>query len=559
MSTTIDAGPRRATRAERLVFQNVRNAEVEYSRKLRKLSQFVLQTAREMFKGAGPNVADLFIPWANMMNGYSDIIQPWAHRVAFKMIHDVALRDMKAWRERAQEVSWNLEDVIRNAPIGLVMQRRLEDQIKLITSIPRDIAEEVHQMAVTSLYSGQRMGNISEMIMQRADTTQARANLIARTEVARTTTELTRSRAEYVGSDGYIWRTSHDEDVRPSVFLSPKVRAHFIGSHRALDGKYIRWDSPPVSGQRGERAHAGQIYNCFPGEVLAGPVPDVTAVFRAFYCGPIVVFNVGNSSIPVTPNHPVLTEKGWRMAYEVQEGDYLVQKASSGFCTIEEDIYRTHTSFNEIFEALSLAGADVESLLVDNFYGDMMIGNVNVVRPVQYLSLNSPESLFESVSNNMVSFADSRMERFIDSRLTQFREAGGSRVFDKLTAFGVRGDSHAGVHALTSPAQDNVAVAQYLLNNRAGDAHQTSNVGRTSTRVVFCDNRVGERLARVRGKSTQNFAGHVFTFECAATGEYTVSPERLIVQNCRCIPEVVIPEERRRVKSNWDWTVHPEL
>lgn len=258
---TVDA-PRRATAQERLVFRNVRNAEADYARKLRKLSQFVLQTAREMFRNAGPNVQELFIPWANMMDGYSDVIKPWAERVAAKMIHDVALRDMKAWRERSLEVSWDLEDTVRNAPIGLVVQQRLEDQINLITSIPRDIAEEVHQMALTSLYSGARTGHISDMIMKKADATLGRANLIARTEVARTTTELTRARSEYVGSDGYIWRTAHDEDVRPSIFLSPTARAHFIGSHRALEGKYIKWNDPPVSGQRGERAHAGQIYNC---------------------------------------------------------------------------------------------------------------------------------------------------------------------------------------------------------------------------------------------------------------------------------------------------------
>jgi len=255
----------RATAAERLVFRNVRNAEAEYARKLRRLAQFVMQTAQTMFGAAGPAVEDvtgLFIPWANMMNGYSDVIQPWAKTVALKMLHDVALRDMRAWRERSQEISWNLEDTVRNAPIGLLMQQRLDDQIKLITSIPRDIAEEVHQMALTTLYSGQRLGNISELIQKKANTTLGRANLIARTEVARTTTELTRTRAEYVGSDGYIWRTAHDEDVRPSVFLSPQARARFIGSHRALEGKFIKWSEPPVSGQRGERAHAGQIYNC---------------------------------------------------------------------------------------------------------------------------------------------------------------------------------------------------------------------------------------------------------------------------------------------------------
>lgn len=259
-ATTVDA-PRRATRQERFVFEQIKRAELEYARKLRRLSQFVLNTAREMLRD-NPIADEVYINFAHMMDGYSNIIKPWAQTVAAKMIHDVALRDMKAWRERAKEISWNLELLVREAPIGLVMQQRLEEQISLITSIPRDIAEEVHQMAITSLYSGQRMGNISDMIMKKADTTLGRANLIARTEVARTTTELTRARAEYVGSDSYVWRTAHDESVRPSIFLSPRARANFVGSHRALEGKVIKWSEPPVSGQNGERAHAGQVYNC---------------------------------------------------------------------------------------------------------------------------------------------------------------------------------------------------------------------------------------------------------------------------------------------------------
>lgn len=273
MTTTVDA-PRRATRAERLVFEQVQRAEAEYARKLRRLSQFVMQTAQEMMRGGITD--EVFISFAHMMNGYSNVIRPWAQHVALKMIHDVSLRDMKAWRERAKDISWNLEAVVRGAPIGLVMQQRMDEQVALITSIPRDIAEEVHQMAITSLYSGQRYGNIRDMILQKADITLARANLIARTEVARTTTELTRARSDYVGSDGYIWRTAHDADVRPALTLSPRARANFIGSHRKLEGTFHRWDDPPVSGQRGERAHPGQIYNCrcIPEPVIPDYPPD---------------------------------------------------------------------------------------------------------------------------------------------------------------------------------------------------------------------------------------------------------------------------------------------
>lgn len=270
---TIDA--RRATQQERFIFQQVRRAEMEYARKLRKLAQTVIHTATEMLHEAATD--EIFIQFAHMMDGYSNVIRPWAETVARKMLHDVSLRDMKAWRERSKAISWGLEDLVRNAPIGLLMQQRLDDQIGLITSIPRDIAKDVHQMAITTLYSGQRYAGIADMIMKKADTTLGRANLIARTEVARTTTEITRARSEYVGADSYIWRTVHDADVRPALNLSPRARANFIGSHRALDGKVFKWSEPPVSGQSGERAHPGQIYNCrcIPEIIIPGIEPDM--------------------------------------------------------------------------------------------------------------------------------------------------------------------------------------------------------------------------------------------------------------------------------------------
>lgn len=262
---TTDA-PHRATRAERFVFEQVRRAEAEYARKLRRLAQFVMQTAQEMMTSTTPPTEEVFISFAHLMDGYSNVIKPWAERVALKMIHDVALRDMKAWRERAKEVSWNLEALVRETPLGLLMQQRMEDQVGLITSIPRDIAQEVHQMAIATLYSGQRYGSIRDMIMQKSNASLARANLIARTEVARTTTELTRARSDYVGSDSYVWRSVQDSDVRPL--------------HKKLDGHVFRWDDPPVADERtGIRAHPGSIWNCrcVPEVIVPGFEPERTS------------------------------------------------------------------------------------------------------------------------------------------------------------------------------------------------------------------------------------------------------------------------------------------
>jgi SPP1 gp7 family putative phage head morphogenesis protein len=74
----------------------------------------------------------------------------------------------------------------------------------------------------------------------------SRARLIARTEIARATTEMTRQRAEAIGSEGYIWHSSHDGRVRES--------------HLDMDGSFVRWDSPPTLD--GLTGHCGQLPNC---------------------------------------------------------------------------------------------------------------------------------------------------------------------------------------------------------------------------------------------------------------------------------------------------------
>ena len=76
--------------------------------------------------------------------------------------------------------------------------------------------------------------------------TKARARLSARTAGARTAMELTKARAQSVGSEGYIWRTVRDSDVRPS--------------HKGMEGKFVRWDDPPTLDNL--TGHAGGLPNC---------------------------------------------------------------------------------------------------------------------------------------------------------------------------------------------------------------------------------------------------------------------------------------------------------
>lgn len=212
----------------------------------RALSSVAVQIGR-FVKGFAPTLENL----ANIkatLEAYANLLHPWARSVVTTMMAEVDQRDKKAWIETGREMGRALERELRTAPTGTALEQRLEEQVDLITSLPRSAAERVHRLTIKGITEGVRSEEIQEEIERTGLVTRARANLIARTEVARTASVLTQVRAEALGSEGYIWRTALDGVVRPI--------------HRRLEGKFIRWDDPPIAGERGERAHAGQIYNC---------------------------------------------------------------------------------------------------------------------------------------------------------------------------------------------------------------------------------------------------------------------------------------------------------
>lgn len=181
------------------------------------------------------------------LESYAELIEPWARSVAGVMIADVARRNEKAWQEVGAEIGRELRNEIRYAPTGATMQSLLNDSVGLIKSLPLEAAKRVHELALKGLVDSRRAGEIAKEILATGNVTEARARLIARTEVARTASVLTQARSQYVGSQEYIWRTAGDSDVRDS--------------HAEMEGKVVRWDTVPKLSD-GTSTHAGQIYNC---------------------------------------------------------------------------------------------------------------------------------------------------------------------------------------------------------------------------------------------------------------------------------------------------------
>jgi SPP1 gp7 family putative phage head morphogenesis protein len=219
--------------------------EQRYALQLRKVAQQVGSIIQPFTPGDMSQVPTI----EQLLKAYSDMLKGWATQTASNMLMDVALRDEQAWQTMAKDLSRGLREEIRNAPTGRVMRQLLSDQVDLIQSIPIEAAQRVHRLTLEGLEDSTRFTEIAKEIKRTTEVTESRAVLIARTETARTATTLTQARAESIGADSYIWRTSGDSTVR--------------SDHKKLNGKIFQWNNPPVADERsGERANPGCIWNC---------------------------------------------------------------------------------------------------------------------------------------------------------------------------------------------------------------------------------------------------------------------------------------------------------
>ena len=234
-----DAG---ANRARRRAFERSMRMEQEYGAKLRAIARHIGTIIN------GFEVKDL--PGATWLRTalerYAAALQPWAEAVAKTTVTEIAARDERSWFQVASRMGRELREELAAAPTGPTLRSLMNDQVTLIKSLPLEAAERVHRLAIEGIETGSRASSLADEIMRTGEVTRSRANLIARTEVGRVSTVLTQVRAQHIGSDGYVWKTIGDSDVRPS--------------HRAMNNKFVRWTDPPTLDNL--TGHAGALPNC---------------------------------------------------------------------------------------------------------------------------------------------------------------------------------------------------------------------------------------------------------------------------------------------------------
>lgn len=134
----------------------------------------------------------------------------------------------------------------------------VQSNVASVSGLTVDIATRIEKVLLNGVVQGRTAESIARSILSGSKDengvytmSKKRARFIARDQIGKLNSNLTRFRQTSLGIDSYRWRT----------MLDPKVR----DAHRVREGKLFRWDKPPEGGAPGED------YNC---RCYAEPVLD---------------------------------------------------------------------------------------------------------------------------------------------------------------------------------------------------------------------------------------------------------------------------------------------
>lgn len=190
----------------------------------------------------------------------SEPFNSFVYSAVRRMVTPIAIQNMKTWRKAAKKSTKNpylYKLLMREINNGLKndINIQIEENANLIKTLPTDIAKKVTKDIEEMALKGMRASEIAKVIREQTDKhSRASAKLIARTEVSKTTTALTKARCDNLDLHWYVWRTAEDGD---------RVRK----SHRIMEGVLVNWNEPPSpEALAGEKSvgnyHAGNIWNC---------------------------------------------------------------------------------------------------------------------------------------------------------------------------------------------------------------------------------------------------------------------------------------------------------
>lgn len=359
---------------------------------------------------------------------------------------------------------------------------------------------------------------------------------------------------------GQYDRAQKNKRFRPYVLYQVGPSHRHRPEHLALHGVMVHIDDPFWS-----HAWPPNGWGCFlPGTVVTG---DFVGGSKAWYSGEAIEIKTdGGASLSVTPNHPILTSRGWVAAGSLKVGDDCVSNSgevvlvrasgspqSPGGAVRNQDV---PACVEDVFKALSAHRRGTAQISPLDFHGEAsrFVGQVDVVGTYVELADQrestrlqfSGESSFPAPysSLQLVDASGLVVPLLHPSSAARSRRKGWPGDFYPLVS---RELPESVVCGFGSAAQRNVVSVEKAGNGSSGHSKFLGELQDRGSGNVSLDKVVSVRRFPYRG--------HVYDLE---TRSGWLLANGIAASNCKCFVQVLSAREADRIESEGIQAPDPE-
>ena len=259
-------------------------------------------------------------------------------------------------------------------PIQDILTASVGENVSLIRTIASEHLSDVEQMVMRSVRAGRDLGGLREELQKRYGITKRRAALIARQSNNDATAAVTRSRYLELGITEAQWVHSNaGREPRPEhVHWNGKTYDVATGMWSKVSQKYV-WP--------------GTDFNCLPGESIIEFSAGCKKLWRRRYSGNLTeIVTSSGKVINATPNHPILTGRGWLPIKAVDIGDYVIRIPEQIVQSLDTNKQGKKTKIAELFSTVAeFIKPEKTAASRSEFHGDVTDSEVETINIDRFL------------------------------------------------------------------------------------------------------------------------------------------------------------------------------
>lgn len=275
---------------------------------------------------------------------------------------------------------------------------------------------------------------------------------------------------------------------------------------------------------------------------------NVTTKIISHYNGPAVrITTKSGLNIAVTPNHPILTDRGWVFSSKIKTSDYLF--TTNLGIKVNPFVKPNCKNINALIDDVVISNSGVSSAMPStvDFNGDEVFAkNIDIVYSKGFLRNILDSKFIKFIANSNFIFRS--IAKFLFNRVSSF-----NLYFQRLMS---SANSIMGLYGIfdilslrTLRHHKSISFREISQLDRIAEQEPVDNISdnRVSlSKGVFRDSRNIVRDKVVSVSRIKNYHGNVYDLS-TNNGWYTVN--NIITHNCRCVILSVIPNDWLKVSD----------